>query len=207
MTAPESGSARPGRVAGVALLGVAAVALVIGLITVFGGNGDGRADGNDEEQPPRPTASSSTTASPAPSTSSRPPATSSSRPPTSSSAPAPTTSSPRPSGGDGNGESTKATPVRVYNNSTIKGLAARAADDLKADGWQVAEVGNYSAGTIPTTTVYYRPGTDEEAAARAIAADFGMRVEERFAGIQDAHDGVIVIVTNDYKVANGKNDK
>ncbi len=207
MTAPESGSTRPGRVAGVALLGLAAVALVIGLITVFGGNGDGRADGNDKEQPPRPPVS--TTASPTSSTSPRPPSTTSSRPPTSSStSPTPTASTPRPTGGgDGNGESTKTTPVRVYNNSTIKGLAARAAADLKADGWQVSEVGNYSAGTIPTTTVYYRPGTDEEAAARVIAVDFEMRVEERFAGIQDAEAGVIVIVTNDYQVSDGKNEK
>jgi hypothetical protein len=117
------------------------------------------------------------------------------------------TTTAKPPGGDGNGESTKSTPVRVYNNSTIKGLAARAAADLKADGWQVAEVGNYSAGTIPTTTVYFRPGTDEESAARAIAADFGMRVEARFAGIKDAEEGVIVIVTNDYGASKGKNDK
>jgi len=206
MTTPESGSTRPGRVAGVALLGLAAVALVLGLITVFGGNGDGRADGNGEEQPPRPPSSSATSTSATP----RPPSsdTTSARPPTSSSpAPSKPATTTKPPGGDGNGESTKTTPVRVYNNSTIKGLAARAAADLKADGWQVAEVGNYSAGTIPTTTVYFRPGTDEEAAARSIAADFGMRVEARFAGIQDAHEGVIVIVTNDYQAAKGKNDK
>jgi hypothetical protein len=57
----------------------------------------------------------------------------------------------------------------VYNNSTIKGLAAKAADDLRADGWNVTEVGNYPYGVIRTTSVYYRPGTEEEAAARAIA--------------------------------------
>jgi hypothetical protein len=95
----------------------------------------------------------------------------------------------------------------VYNNSKIKGLAAKAANDLRADGWQVTDVSNYPYGTIPTTTVYYRPGTDEEAAAKAIAATFDMKVEPRFEGIQDSPPGVIVIVTNDYGAAgDGKNE-
>jgi hypothetical protein len=206
MTSTESGSPRPGRVAGVALLALAAVAMVIGLITALGGNGDGRADGGE---PPTQTSTSSSSR-PAPSsgeqTTNRPPSsTTSSVSPTQSSSVAPTTTTPgqTPPGGDGNGEPAKSVPVRVYNNSTVKGLAKKAADDLKADGWQVAEVGNYSGGIIPTTTVYYRPGTEEEAAARAIAADFGIRVEARFEGIQDSAAGVIVIVTNDYGNADG----
>jgi hypothetical protein len=206
MTSTESGASRPGRVAGIALLGLAAVALVIGLITVFGGNGDGRADG---QEPPR-TLTSTITGPPATSSgspTSRPPSsTTSSRPPTTTTT-AGQPSSPgqtvQPPGGDGNGEPAKSVPVRVLNNSKIKGLATKASDDLKAGGWNVTSVGNYSGGNIPTTTVYYRPGTDEEAAARAIAAQFGMRVEERFEGIRDASPGVIVIVTNDYGNADG----
>lgn len=89
--------------------------------------------------------------------------------------------------------------VRVYNNSTLKGLAQRAATDLTSAGWRVVEIGNYSHGRVHTTTVYYRPGTEEEAAAQAIGAAFGMRVEPRFDGIQQASPGVIIIVTNDYK--------
>ena len=88
--------------------------------------------------------------------------------------------------------------VRVYNNSTIRGLAARAADDLTAAGWTVVEVGNYPQGIIPTTTVYYPEGGQEQAIAEAIGAEFGMRVEPRFPGIEDAAPGVIVIITNDY---------
>ncbi|HEX6358006.1 LytR C-terminal domain-containing protein [Actinophytocola sp.] len=206
MTSPESGSPRPGRIAGVALLGLAAVALVIGLITALGGNGDDQAGGDNE-----PPATSSSTSSTATSGSSRP-GTTSSRPPSSntSSVPAPSTSTTTttktgqtPPSGDGNGEPTKTIPVRVYNNSTIKGLAARAADDLRADGWQVTDVSNYPFGIIPTTTVYYRPGTDEEAAAKQISAAFGMRTEARFDGIKDAPAGLIVIVTNDYGNADG----
>jgi hypothetical protein len=90
-------------------------------------------------------------------------------------------------------------PVRVYNNSTISGLAARAAADLRADGWNVAEISNYPYGIIPTTTAFYTPGTDEETAAKAIASWFNMKAEPRFEGIQDASPGVIVIVTNDYQ--------
>jgi hypothetical protein len=88
--------------------------------------------------------------------------------------------------------------VRVYNNSTIRGLAARAAHDLSAAGWTVVEVGNYARGTIPTTTVYYQEGTDQRAAAEGLAAEFKVRVEARFPGIEDASPGLIMIVTNDY---------
>jgi hypothetical protein len=93
----------------------------------------------------------------------------------------------------------QSTLLRIYNNSTIAGLAARAADDLRTAGWNVAEVGNYGSGVIATTTVYFRPGTDEEGPANQLAAQFQMRVEPRFDGIANAAPGVIVIVTNDYK--------
>lgn len=199
MTSPES-SARPGRVAGLALLGVAAVALVIGVISLFGSNGDGQADGGNGDQPP----ASSTSETGEPTGSETAP------PGESTSAPAPTTTTTAPPGETTTTSPTpgpeKSVPVRVYNNSTIKGLAAEAAEDLAAAGWTVAEVGNYSAGRIPTTTVYYTPGTAEEAAARALGEKFGMRVEDRFEGIRDANPGVILIVTNDYRSA-GKDDK
>ena len=88
--------------------------------------------------------------------------------------------------------------VRVYNNSTIRGLAARAAEDLTAAGWRVVEVGNYAQDTIPTTTVYYQEDTDQRDDAEALGAEFGMRVQPRFAGLANADPGLIVIVTNDY---------
>jgi hypothetical protein len=204
MTTPDSGSTRPGRIAGVALLGLAAVALVIGLITALGGNGDGRADGGKGGEPP---SSRTTEITGPPSSTSRHPTTKpSTTKPSTSKPPATTTTTGQvqpPPGGDGNGEPAKSVPVRVLNNSTVRGLAKRAADDLKADGWNVVATGNYSGGIISTTTVYYRPGTEEEATARAIAAEFGMRVEPRFEGIKDASPGVIVIVTNDYGNGNG----
>ena len=110
---------------------------------------------------------------------------------------------PAPSGGSaaragGGGTSVTQVPLRVYNNSTISGLATRAADDFRRAGWPIDEVGNYPHGIIPTTTVYYRPGTDEEAPAKALAERFGMRANPRFEGLQHATPGIMVIVTSDY---------
>jgi hypothetical protein len=88
--------------------------------------------------------------------------------------------------------------VRIYNNATVAGLAGRAADDARKFGWTVAETGNYSSGTIPTSTVYFRPSTDEEGSAKELAAHLRLRVEPRFDAISSAAPGVIMIVTNDY---------
>lgn len=90
-------------------------------------------------------------------------------------------------------------PVRVYNNSLVKDLAQRAAEDFRGSGWNVEEVGNYAQGNIPTSTVYYRPGTSEEAAAESLASNFGMRALPRFDGLKDATPGLVVIVTKDYQ--------
>lgn len=208
MTSPESGSTRPLRVAGVALLGVAAVALVIGLVTMFGGNGDGRADGNGEERPPEQT-ETTTTRPPPPGNPPSSASTSKSVPPTTTTtttegSPPPTSGTVPP--GDGNGEPEKSVPVRVLNNSKIRGLAATAADDLRADGWKVTEVGNYSATNLPETTVFFRPNTNEEAAARALATEFGLTAQPRIDTLANQPAGVIVVVTNDYAdTEKGKN--
>jgi hypothetical protein len=104
-----------------------------------------------------------------------------------------------PAGSGSGGAGVDRGPVRVYNNSTITGLAAEAAADLRNAGWQVGEVSNYPFGIIRTTTAYYRPGTAEKGTAEELGRAFDMRVSERFEGLQDASPGVIVIVTNDYQ--------
>ena len=80
----------------------------------------------------------------------------------------------------------------------ITGLAQRAADELRLRGWNVTEVGNYPYGEIPESTVYFRPGTDEEGAAQSLAAQFEVRTLPRFEGIQHASPGLIVIVTRNW---------
>lgn len=208
MSTPDAtGSGRPLRSAGLVLLGVAAVALLLGLFGVAGG------DDSDEiategrppaasTQPGGSTTNPTGTASPtgtAGSTSSTSTATSTATPtgaPSSTGAPEAPPPIIMPGAAPGTGEPTRGA-VRVYNNSTIRGLAARAAQDMRAVGWSVREVGNYSGGTIPTTTVYYDDDSGRDA-ADALGENFGMRIEPRFDGIRDATPGLIVIVTDDY---------
>ncbi len=213
MTSPApSGGPSPLRVGALALLGVGAVAAVIGIGTLVTGGGN-------SSTAAAPTSSATAPVSP---TAVAPPSADVPVPsfgPTSTNAIAAPTAAPGAgangsgsagsaggaagsagSGGSGGGgASVVKSPVRVYNNSTIKGLAARAADDFRNEGWTVTSVANYPYGTIPTSTVYYRPGTAEQSGAQAMATAFGMRSEPRFVGLDDASPGLIVIVTNDYQ--------
>ena len=90
----------------------------------------------------------------------------------------------------------KSVPVRVFNNSTVSGLAAQTANELTSTGWNVSETGNYSYGLIRSTTVYYGNSASEKQAAEAVAAQLGVKAEPRFDGITSASPGVIVIVTS-----------
>ncbi|HET9117101.1 MAG TPA: LytR C-terminal domain-containing protein [Pseudonocardiaceae bacterium] len=178
------------RTGGLALFGLAAVAAVIGLALAVH-----HAEQTTAAAPPT-VAAANAPASPRPSVIAFPP------PVVSSPAEAPGTPAPAlpPEAGEpaqAGGNAWRG-DVRIYNNSTIRGLAARASHDFSAAGWTVVEVGNFARGTIPTTTVYYQEGTNERAEAEAIAAQFGMRAEPRFPGISSIGPGVIVIVTKDY---------
>lgn len=201
MSSPEpGGQPRPLRVAGLTLVAVAVIAVAAGLISVWidgGGSGDG-GDGG-AAQPPDTSVTAGPSDSPGPSPSGPAAPTTSDPgavPTTQPGAPAPTSASPAP--GTQAPPAAPPPPVRVYNNSLIEGLANKAANDFRGAGWLVVEVSNYSGGTIPTSTVYYRPGTNEEAAARTLGNQFDLRVEPRFDGIAQASPGLIVIVTNDY---------
>lgn len=193
---------RPARIAGLALLGVAAVATVLGVVTLLGGDGDSEAG-----QTPPPPATTTTAVPPGsttPTSGAPAPTTTSATPPTTTTTTAPgTTSEPtaqptRPGGP----QSSQDQPVRVYNNSTIKGLADKAGADIEAAGWDVVEIGNHQ-GRVYETTVYFRPGTAEEATAKSLGEEFGLRVEPRFDGIAEASPGVIVIVTKDWAARPG----
>lgn len=107
-------------------------------------------------------------------------------------APAPTVAAPAPAASD-----PRARPdVVVLNNSTVTGLAARAADAARSAGWSVADVGNLT-GRDATTTVYYPDG--QERAARALATDVGAdQVQPRTSGLSRYGDGLVLVVTNDY---------
>jgi len=198
MGTPGSGSTggnRRLRTAGLALFALAFIAAVIGLVLTLNRGERPTATGKP------PVTSSPVTSSTVPSVIPFPP------PVVSPSAEAPVVAPPGPpnaaEGAPAGDNGTSAVgvsrgEVRVYNNSTIRGLAARAARDLSAAGWTVVEVGNFARGTIPTTTVYYQEGTDQRTGAEALADQFKMRVAARFPGIANDGPGLIVIVTNDY---------
>jgi hypothetical protein len=61
--------------------------------------------------------------------------------------------------------------VEVYNNSTIKGLAARTAAALQDVGWQVVATDNWY-GNIPSNTVYYPAKLKSQ--ANLLAKDLGI---------------------------------
>ena len=176
------------RTAGVVLVGLALVLTVVGVLT-----GTAR----DPTVPPVPGAFGGTAATTGPATTGSAPATTSppltSVAPTTTSPPAPSTAPPPTAAPDPR----TSVNVVVLNNSTVRGLASRAAVDVRGRGWTVVEVGNFT-GTIPTTTLYYRPGTAEEAAARVLGADLRARVEPRFDGLPSAADGIVLVVTSDY---------
>ncbi|MEU4340173.1 LytR C-terminal domain-containing protein [Nocardia sp. NPDC023852] len=89
----------------------------------------------------------------------------------------------------------RSVPVRVLNNSMIAGLAAKTANQLSANGWTIAETGNYPGTNIAKTTVYYGTSPGDRDAARAIADEIGADVAPKSSAIGDSAPGVTVIVT------------
>lgn len=206
MTSGEPSGPSAARMGGYTLIGVGAVAAAIGATTAFAGGSGGEqpvASPPVRSAPQPPPAPRPAAPAPPPAASVQPPV----QPPVQQ-PPAQQPAGPPPvqlapgSGSDqqpSSPDQSAKISVRVYNNSTIKGLAHRAADDFRAAGYDVPEAGNYPWGKIPTTTVYYRPGTPEQADAEQIAAQFGAVAQPRFPGLQDATPGIIAIITDDYK--------
>jgi hypothetical protein len=196
---------RPARLAGFALIAVAVIAVGLGVFTL---TSNGQTPSAQGRPPATGTTSTTTSAPPTTTTSTTTPArptttaapTTTKPPPTRTTTvvPPPTQQQP-PAGGPPSPRQT--VPVRVYNNSFIKNLAATAGQDFRNDGFDVVTTGNYSQGNIPSTTAYYTSLPGEREVATELGHDFGMRVLPRFSGIAFASPGVIVIVTEDFKGA------
>lgn len=183
------------RIGGFALVGLAVVAALVGLFTLATGGEDTT---TDQALAPAPTETVAPAPAPAPTDPAAVPAPTT-VPPIGTPAPVPSEEPIAPYTPESEPDTSVSTvkaPLRVYNNSRIQGLAERAADDFRSAGWQVESVGNYNRGVIPTSTVYYQPGN--EAAARALADEFGMRANPGFDGLQFGGDGLVVIVTREY---------
>jgi LytR cell envelope-related transcriptional attenuator len=153
----------------VALLGT--VAVVFGLLTLFGNNG---APAGDDDA----AAGAST---PAPTTSADG---------TTPAQPDPTEAVTAPP--ELRGE------VGVLNATGVPGLAGRAQEALEAGGWPVPATDTYS-GDVDVTTVFYPPG--EEETARALAAQFPQikAVEPTIEGLTTSR--LVLILADDYAEA------
>ena len=84
--------------------------------------------------------------------------------------------------------------VRVYNISNQEGAAGRTADQLKAAGYNVTDVGNLSLPDVAVTTVYYSDAPGERQTADAVGKLLAAPVEPRVAEVADQPPGVIVVV-------------
>ena len=89
----------------------------------------------------------------------------------------------------------KSIPVRVLNNSTVAGLAAKTGATLTANGWKVNSTGNYATSVLSKTTVFYENSPHQQATAEAIAGQLGGIAEPRTAALAGSAPGIIVIVT------------
>lgn len=187
---PEEPTGLPLRAAAMVLIAAAIVFAGLGWLSLGKSTPDSQADTATAAA-----TSSLTSSAPVPTTASAPVGAVSSAT-RSGSTGASTTASSSSSGAAADSTAT-AVPVRVFNNSNVSGLASRTASKLRSDGWTIASVQNYTAGSVPTTTVYYGTGAGEQQAAQRIAQELGVTAEPRFAGIKDATPGVIVILTGD----------
>lgn len=74
--------------------------------------------------------------------------------------------------------------LNVINNSTVPNLAADVADRMRADGYEVGEVGNLAEHILPENTVFFQPGNAEaEQQARELA--------ERVGGVAREYEGFL----------------
>jgi LytR cell envelope-related transcriptional attenuator len=93
-------------------------------------------------------------------------------------------------------------PVVVLNQTAVEGLAARTAEALEEDGWEVVEVGSFPSG-VPETTVYYPADLEEAAIAMGDEWDGIDRVMPVFAGLSEEVLTVILAETDQPPVPAG----
>ena len=85
--------------------------------------------------------------------------------------------------------------VRVYNIGSDEGAAGRAADRLKAAGWNVTETGNLTLPDVSASTVFFGDTPGEHAAADEVGKVMDAPVAPRVPELADQPPGVIVIIT------------
>ncbi|MFI6827947.1 LytR C-terminal domain-containing protein [Kribbella sp. NPDC050241] len=183
---------------------LAVVAIVAGLLVLFGTRGgDSTADQPSSATSPKPSTKPTTGPSTIVASVPKPGESETPVPPTTEPTGAPTQEpTPEPTQPPSS-ESTTAPPaippderpaVEVYNNTGRKGLADSVAGRARQAGWTVAGADNWH-GKIAESTVYYPPGMLD--AANQLARDLGV---SRTKGALDnmKKDRLTVILTSDY---------
>jgi LytR cell envelope-related transcriptional attenuator len=179
---------------------LAVVAIVAGLLVLFGTRGDDSTADVASTPSPKPTAGPSTVGASVP----RPTAESTTPTPTPTPTPTaePTSAPPATQSTATQPPATQPTTIpvaqrpaaEIYNNTARKGLADTVAGRARQAGWVVAGADNWH-GKIAESTVYYPPGM--LAAANQLARDIGVG---RTKGALDnmKKDRLTVILTSDY---------
>jgi LytR cell envelope-related transcriptional attenuator len=85
--------------------------------------------------------------------------------------------------------------VRVYNISSQKGVASKAADQIKQGGYNVTDVSNLTLPDVSSTTVYFGSVAGEHETADAVGKLLKAPVVPRTPAVADQPPGVIVVVT------------
>jgi hypothetical protein len=85
--------------------------------------------------------------------------------------------------------------VLVFNISSTRGVAGRAADQIKQGGFNVTKVDNMTLPDVSKTTVYFTDTPGERETADAVAQLLKAAVAPRTKDIADQPPGVIVVVT------------
>jgi hypothetical protein len=85
--------------------------------------------------------------------------------------------------------------VLVFNISGSKGVAGKAADQIKQGGFNVTKVDNLTLPDVSTTTVYFTDAPGEHETADAVGQLLNAVVAPRTKEVADQPPGVIVVVT------------
>jgi hypothetical protein len=171
----------------------AVVAIVAGLLVLFGTKGDNSAAGSKPNSTPAAKTSFSHPTS-APATTPAQPSTTPSQPRPSQPMPSQPTPSAQPTVGSTPIPTAELPEVVVFNNTKRKGLADQVATKARAVGWRVAGADNWH-GKVVTSTVYYPAGLQAEAAQLAKVLGIG-RIKDALPNMQQ--DRLSVILTTDY---------
>jgi hypothetical protein len=85
--------------------------------------------------------------------------------------------------------------VLVFNISNSRGVAGKAADQIKQGGYNVTKVDNLTLPDVSKTTVYYTDVPGEHETADAVGKLLNAVVAPRTKDVADQPPGVIVVVT------------